>query len=95
MQKERRESIALRLLRQLHGPQATFKSPQQEEATVHSIFSEEGFLCVLPTGGGKSSIFMLTALFSPERITAVLVPTIAVQNDIHRRASESGVKVSI
>ncbi len=94
MKQEHEKSIALRLLRKLLGTQTNWKSQQQEEATLRSIFSDRGFLCVLPTGGGKSPVFLLAALHRPDLITFVLVPTIAVQDDIRRRATESGVNVS-
>ena len=50
-------------------------------------------LCVLPTGGGKSFLFMVPALLERELVTVVVVPLIALLRDLARRCEEVGVPV--
>lgn len=76
----------------LGSDQATFRSAEQEIAVVSAIKANEDMLVILPTGYGKSLLFMLPAFMFPDRIVIVIVPLIALQKDIIRRCSEKGVQ---
>src|ERR1700709_243041 len=53
---------------------ARFKSATQCRALDAIVKREESCLVVLPTGGGKSLLFMLPAYMEPESVTVVIVP---------------------
>ncbi|KAK3935012.1 hypothetical protein QBC46DRAFT_424293 [Diplogelasinospora grovesii] len=39
----------------------------------------------LRTGGGKSMLFILPAFYSPDRVTVIIVPLVALREDLHAR----------
>jgi len=94
MQTRSEESQAAELLRKLYGPTAEWKSPEQKLATFRCLFSEQSFLCVLGTNGGKSALFMAKALQAPHMATVVLVPTLSLVDDILRRTKARNVDSS-
>lgn len=48
-------------------------------------------VAVMPTGSGKSMLFMLPALCSPGGITIVVVPLIALREDMQARCEKMGI----
>ncbi|OGE46472.1 hypothetical protein PENARI_c239G05377, partial [Penicillium arizonense] len=48
-------------------------------------------VAVMPTGGGKSLLFMLPAWISPRGVTVVVVPLIALRGDIMHRCRQLGI----
>ena len=46
----------------------------------------------MPTGRDKSLLYMLPALCSPEGITVVVVPLIALRNEMHTRRKGAAIK---
>lgn len=46
---------------------------------------------VTGTGGGKSLSFMLPAFCSPDGVTVVVVPLVALREDLHRRCQVGGI----
>ncbi|KAK9233702.1 P-loop containing nucleoside triphosphate hydrolase protein, partial [Lipomyces kononenkoae] len=85
-----------RLLYELRGPDASFRSPLQAAAT-QTIISNPGhsFLVILPTGSGKSDIVFLSSLyeFKNDRLTVLVIPFVALRYDIMQRGSELGLKI--
>ncbi|SLM36305.1 recq family helicase [Lasallia pustulata] len=80
-------------LQRLLGEQATWKSNEQGEA-MHRIMKmngQETLIVVLPTGGGKSVLFMLPALIASGGTSIVVVPFSALMDDLVDRAKKSGV----
>ncbi|ODQ68787.1 hypothetical protein LIPSTDRAFT_76742, partial [Lipomyces starkeyi NRRL Y-11557] len=69
------------LLRHLRGGNAKFRGPYQG-AAVQTVISNPGYsyLVVLPTGGGKSDILFLSALYERQngRITLLVLPFVAL-----------------
>lgn len=51
----------------------SFLSPKQAEAVYKVYASEEDFLVVLPTGGGKTLVYLLPAMLE-KKVTVVVVP---------------------
>jgi late competence protein required for DNA uptake (superfamily II DNA/RNA helicase) len=80
------------ILRQfLLNRSAVFQSVIQR-ATVDWILNRRMHLfSILPTGGGKSMLFLLNAHVYRHVFTVVIVPTISLQEDICRRAREVGI----
>ena len=76
----------LKALRKFYNDnRATFKSPQQARALQLIVEGKTDVLAILPTGGGKSLLFFLPTLLEPDMTTVVIVPLIAVMQDLRDR----------
>jgi superfamily II DNA helicase RecQ len=80
-----------RLMRQLFGENMTFRSPEQAEALIAVVRKEGPIVVVLPTGGGKSLLFMLPSLLLLAHITIVVTPFVALQHDLVQRCQHQGI----
>ncbi|KAF8057949.1 P-loop containing nucleoside triphosphate hydrolase protein, partial [Lyophyllum atratum] len=81
------------LLRQLFrdNPSPKFKSTQQQEMVELAVSRERNFVAVLPTGGGKSLVWMLPALQERGFLTFVVSPNKALLADQLRRTDKEGI----
>jgi superfamily II DNA helicase RecQ len=77
-------------LQQIIGETAQFRR-LQKEAIEAIIAGESPVVAVMPTGAGKSMLFMLPAWAEQGSTTVVVVPLIALQGDIHRRCQKLGI----
>lgn len=75
-------------------PGFSWKSPGQMNATMMSLTRKESYICILRTGGGKSMTFIIPILFEPDLHTVIVVPFIALKNDIIRTLSKFGITPS-
>ena len=75
-------------LKRLLGRTATWRIPEQGEAMtqVMAMRGNETLTVVLPTGAGKSVLFMLPALVEEWGTTVVIVPFAALMDDLVERA---------
>ncbi|KAM7210419.1 P-loop containing nucleoside triphosphate hydrolase protein, partial [Rhypophila decipiens] len=55
------------------------------------VRGESRIVQVAGTGEGKSLSFMLPAFCSPDGVTVVVVPLVALREDLHRRCQERGI----
>jgi superfamily II DNA helicase RecQ len=78
---------ALRLFSQC----CEWKSAEQKLMVEYSLEKTHNVLAVLPTAGGKSLAFFLPCMAFPAAVFVVLVPTLALQEDIIKRARELGI----
>jgi superfamily II DNA helicase RecQ len=80
-------------LKQLLGRTATWRIPEQGEAMAKVMMMQgnETLTVVLPTGAGKSVLFMLPALVEEWGTTVVIVPFAALIDDLVVRACKSGI----
>lgn len=80
-------------LRRLLGEGATWRSDKQGEA-ARTILGPEGrdesVIMVLPTGAGKSVLFMLPAVMRDTGTSIVVVPFVALADDLIERARLAG-----
>ena len=85
-----------RELRELMGPHATFKSQHQACALELSAQRKSDLLVILPTGGGKSLLFMACAVNVAELnlATVVIVPLVALLEDLKTRLTAKGIRVA-
>ncbi|KAG8729463.1 hypothetical protein FRC10_003884 [Ceratobasidium sp. 414] len=91
---ERSHPLHLSMLRALLGdPQAQFKGDHQGVALATVAARRAHLLAVLPTGQGKSVLFMAPAKMEP-MVTVVVVPLVALKMDLVVRAREAGVECS-
>lgn len=64
----------------------------QEAALRAIIYGDEAFvLAIIPTGGGKSLLFILPAVASRDGVTIVIVPIVALQQDMCERSNKKGI----
>jgi superfamily II DNA helicase RecQ len=78
-------------LQEIMGPQAQFRGIQ--ESVIKTIMAGESpIVAVMGTGGGKSLLFMLPAYCSRSGVTVVVVPLIALRQDMKRRCEEMGLR---
>ena len=73
------------------GPGASFKSPEQREGLAAVLRGESPVVAILPTGGGKSLLFMLPAQLKDARTTIVVAPFVALAEDIANRCGAAGI----
>ena len=78
-------------LQRLKGENATFRGTQ--EPAIEAIKAGVSpIVAVMPTGAGKSLLFMLPAMAEPSGVTVVVVPLIALRADMKRRCDEVGIE---
>ena len=97
--------LLISMLHELYPPTeltaTQFRSLDQRNMLIKvlgSIKNVEDHLFILPTGGGKSAAFGVSALYErsvdSERVTLVICPVIALCFDMERQLQEMGVKAS-
>lgn len=77
-------------LRKLLGQAATWRIPEQRVGAIRLFnlaSSAAALILVLPTGAGKSIFFFLPAVVEVSGTTVVVVPFVALLNDLAERAS--------
>lgn len=69
---------------------ASYRTPGQRLAArcAVSTSSRDVLTCVLPTGSGKTDVFLLRAVQLRPRQTVVIVPTVSLALDLERRVRE-------
>lgn len=80
-------------LGKLLGSGATWRSEKQAES-MHAILDAKAgrnVISVLPTGAGKSILFMLPGIMKDTGTSIVVVPFVALTEDLMTRAREAGV----
>ncbi|KAI4749955.1 hypothetical protein E4T51_16663 [Aureobasidium sp. EXF-12344] len=81
-----RRSSPLVRLRELISPQAEFRSKQEE--VLRAVYDGDSpILAIMPTGSGKSLSFILPASYEFSGTTIVVVPLLALQQDMLRRTT--------
>jgi superfamily II DNA or RNA helicase len=73
------------------GPGAEFRSPEQREGLLAVLQGESPLVVILPTGGGKSLLFMLPATLPDANTTVVVVPFVALMKDLMRKCQDAGI----
>ncbi|KAI8682258.1 hypothetical protein NCS56_00348100 [Fusarium sp. Ph1] len=77
-------------LKQMMGPAAEFRGLQ--EPVIRAVARGEWpIVQVTPTGGGKSLTFMLPAYCTPDGVTVVVTPLVALQDDMAGRCAKMGI----
>jgi superfamily II DNA helicase RecQ len=81
-------------LKQMMGPEAQFRG-MQEEVIRAIVRGESPIIQVAGTGEGKSMSFMLPAFCSPDGVTVVVVPLVALRGDLHGRCQRMGIDAHV
>lgn len=88
-------SLLVALRDQLKQPTATFRSFQQAEAIQVASERSTHLLAILPTGEGKTDIFLLNAMCErrQNKTTVVMVPLVRLRDQHVRLAEDRGLLV--
>jgi superfamily II DNA helicase RecQ len=66
--------------------------PGVERRIVAIIYGDEAFvLVIMPIGGSKSLLFMLPVAASQDGVTIMIVPIVALRQDICEYSNEKGI----
>ena len=86
----------LLLLREFLGmPEAEFKTPEQQVALYYMLKGTPNLSIILPTAGGKSTLFLLAASLQWANTTLIMAPLLALKEDLAARAKDLGIPYSI
>lgn len=93
--KEENERRMVDGLRMLMGPTSTWRPGKQRECMekILALQGEESAICVLPTGAGKSLLFMVPAIMRGGGTNVVVVPFAALMTEMVDKARQLGVDV--
>jgi len=88
---------AINALQQLYGRTATWRDSFQQDLTKSSLQlrPHEGMLAILPTGYGKSLLFLIPTIMEPHMVTVVFVPLRALIDDIASSIRLRGIHCTI
>lgn len=73
---------------------ARFTCPEQAQALEAVLYGSEHTFLIGPTGMGKTSVFLIPAIESPNKVTLVLVPLSSLRFDFSRRCANLGILCS-
>jgi hypothetical protein len=80
----------------LKSPSATFKSEDQKIAMSLTAENKHNVLTVLPTGAGKTLVYLVPASqLEHGKTTLVVIPLVSLQVDLVRRCKRDGVSYHI
>jgi hypothetical protein len=90
-EEEEKEDIIIQALQAvLRDDNARFRSPQQEEAVRQAAAQQSPLVAVLPTGGGKSLVFMVPAMLASAGVTVVVAPYAELKRQLVQRCVDAG-----
>jgi superfamily II DNA helicase RecQ len=89
--KRLREANVHKTVRAMLGGEAKLRGGQ-EEALRSITHGESPVVSVMATGGGKSMLFMLPAWAEQDGLTVVVVPLVALREDMQRRCNDLNIK---
>ena len=75
-------------LKRLLGKDATIRSPEQGTALRMMARCKPEVMIVMPTGSGKTVLFVLPTLLPQAEVTIVITPLVALRQDLGRRCGE-------
>lgn len=75
-------------LERLLGPHATVRDSMQRDALRLLASSQPEIVLVMPTGSGKSLLYMVMSVLNAAEVTIVIMPLVALRQDLIRRCTE-------
>ena len=86
-----RTDLTLVLQEMFNDPKVTFRERQRD--VLDAIMTRQSWiLTVMATGVGKSLLFMLSAMLSPQDMTVVVVPLLSLGDDLQDRCATLGIR---
>jgi primosomal protein N' len=86
--KEKRIEMALE---RVHGAGSVWRSEEQKRFVSAIVEGVSPVVCILPTGGGKTTVILVPALVNEGKTTLVMTPYIALADDLVERCKTSGI----
>ena len=78
----------------LNNSKAEFKSPEQLFA-IHEVCSRDrDVLAILPTGAGKSMLFLVPCILESDLVTVIICPLVALNHDMRSRFFKAGLRIA-
>ena len=78
----------------LNDSKAEFKSPEQLLA-IHEVYSKDrDVLAILPTGAGKSMLFLVPCILESDLVTVIICPLVALNHDMKGRFFKAGLQIA-
>lgn len=88
--------LLLHLFQEFLGDQsASFKSPEQRQVLYHLLAKQPYLVAVLPTAGGKTTLFLLGASLAWSKTTILVVPLIALKLNLQKKLEALGISFAI
>ena len=75
-------------LQRLFGPQARPRTQSQRDGLVLIARSRPEAIVVMPTGSGKTLLYVVPTLLPEAQVTVIIVPLIALKQDLLRRCTQ-------
>ena len=72
-----------------------WRSAAQSESMEMVLSGVEAAICILPTGGGKSLLFMLPLKLEDAQTTVIIVPLVSLRSDMIRRLRELRIRTEV
>jgi superfamily II DNA helicase RecQ len=85
------EEIQRAMQKALGREKVEFRSEQQQTAVKAILAGDTPLVVILPTGGGKSLLFMIPACLNEPGVTIVVAPFRALVNDLVDRLKRTGI----
>jgi len=91
------EFRALTCLQKLFGINAMWRNNQQRDIILESLTlpNDHGFLAVLPTGSGKSLLFLIPAMMSDSKVVVVFFPLKALVQTMAQQITDYGIHCTV
>jgi len=91
------EFRALTSLQKLFGINAMWRNNQQRDIILESLTlpNEHGLLAVLPTGSGKSLLFLIPAIMSDSKVVVVFFPLKALVQTMAQQIRDYGIHCTV
>lgn len=85
------DAILQGLQKCLKNNQAQFRNDHQRQSLTHVSNVDTDTLCILPTGSGKSYLFLIQPLLRTNMVCIVIVPLVALQLDLIEKCRQIGI----
>ena len=91
-QEESKEKRIEKALASVHGAGSVWRSEEQKRSVLAIVEGVSPVVCILPTGGGKTTVILVPALVNEGKTTVVITPYIALADDLVERCKTSGIR---
>jgi superfamily II DNA helicase RecQ len=90
-------SPALNALKRLYGAECSWRSAEKEAVIEEAleVLPQEGLLAILPTGFGKSLLFLIPALIAAPKVVCVFLPLKALLDSCAQQLRAKGIPCTV
>ncbi|KAF9439426.1 hypothetical protein P691DRAFT_640134, partial [Macrolepiota fuliginosa MF-IS2] len=79
----------------LKDPSATWTSDAQRDAVLATASRCNDVVAILPTGGGKTMVPLISALLHPHSVSIFVLPFVSLVHDYERRLDSYGIGYTV